>query len=96
MTRGRELSKTLQEQKYSHLSTGTPTYWPTDPNITPDLLDLFVTNGISSEYMDVVLSFDLSSGHTPIVATVSRHAVHKTPRSKLHNKKRIGKNTGRN
>ena len=86
-TRGRELSKTLQEQKYSHLSTGTPTYWPTDRNKTPDLLDFFVINGISSEYMDVVPSLDLSSDHTPIIATVSSHAVHKTPRSKLHNKK---------
>jgi len=29
-TKGRELSKVIQEKNYSFLSTGTPTYWPTD------------------------------------------------------------------
>jgi exonuclease III len=31
-TKGRELSKVIQEKNYSFLSTGTPTYWPTDKN----------------------------------------------------------------
>jgi hypothetical protein len=52
-TKGREVRKIIQEQKYSYLSTGTPAYWPTDSNKTPDLLDFFVINGISSEYMQV-------------------------------------------
>jgi len=46
-TKGRELSKVIQEKNYSFLSTGTPTYWPTDGNKIPDLIDFFVTNGIS-------------------------------------------------
>jgi exonuclease III len=51
--KGRELSKVIQEKNYSFLSTGTPTYWPTDGNKIPDLLDFFVSNGISSTYNQV-------------------------------------------
>jgi hypothetical protein len=86
-TRGRELTKTLQENKYTHKSAGTPTYWPTDSNKIPDLLDFFVVNGISSTYIDVEPSYDLSSDHTPIIATVRSCATYKTPRLQLHNKK---------
>jgi len=44
--KGRELAKLLQANN-SFLSAGSPTYWPTDTNKTPDLLDFFITNGIS-------------------------------------------------
>jgi hypothetical protein len=87
-TKGRELTKRIQDQKYSYLSTGMPTYWPTDSNRTPDLLDLFIINGISSEYMEVEPSYDLSSNHSPVIATVCSYAIHKTPRSRLHNQKK--------
>jgi len=46
-----------------------PTYWPTDGNKIPDLLDFFVTNGISSTYTDIQSSYDLTSDHYPITAT---------------------------
>jgi hypothetical protein len=42
-TKGRELSKQIQNQKYSFLTTGTPTYWPRDPGKIPDLLDFYIT-----------------------------------------------------
>ena len=47
-TKGRELAKLMQEENYYYMSTGTPTYWPTDPQKTPDLLDFFVTKRLSS------------------------------------------------
>jgi hypothetical protein len=59
-TKGRELRKTIHDQKYSCLLTGTLTYWPTDSNKTPDLLDFFVITGISSGYMEVDPTYDLS------------------------------------
>ena len=46
-TKGRELFSLMQQYNYSFLSTGRPTYWPSDPAKRPDLLDVFVTNGIS-------------------------------------------------
>jgi hypothetical protein len=52
-TKGRELLKAIQEQNYLYLSTGSPTYWPTDGNKTPDLLDFSVTKGISTGYTDI-------------------------------------------
>jgi len=63
-TKGTESSKVIQEKNYSFLSIGTPTYWPTDGNKIPDLLDFFVTNGISSTYTDIQSSYDLTSDHS--------------------------------
>jgi len=70
-TKERELEKVLQDKNYTPLSTGTPTYWPTDPNKIPDLLDFFVTSGISPSYMDIKQSYDLSSDHSPTILTIS-------------------------
>ena len=70
-TKGRELSKVIQEKNYSFLSTGTTTYWPTDVNKIPDLLDFFATIGISSTYTDIQSSYNLTSDHSPILATLS-------------------------
>jgi hypothetical protein len=38
-TKGKELAKLVQDNNYSYVSSGTPTYWPTDPAKIPDLLD---------------------------------------------------------
>lgn len=84
-TKGKELAKLLQEKNYMFLSTGSPTYWPTDINKTPDLLDFFITNGISGTYMDVTPSYDLSSDHSPIIATISTYAINRKIPQKLHN-----------
>ena len=85
-TKGRELSKVLQENNsYSFLSTGRPTYWPTVGNKTPDLLDFFVTNRISLAYTDIQSSYDLTSGHSPIVATINTSAIVSKPAQRLHN-----------
>jgi hypothetical protein len=86
-TKGRELSNVIQEKNYSFLSAGTPTYWPTDGNKIPDLLDLFVTNGIFSTYTDIKSSYELTSGHSPIIATLSTSVIFRKPTPPLHNSK---------
>jgi len=86
-TNVRELSKVIQENNYSYLSTGTPKYWPTDGNKIPDLLDFFVTNGISSSYADIQPSYDFTSDHSPIIATISTAVVIRKPTPRLHNEK---------
>lgn len=86
-TKGRELHKVIVGNKYDYLSTGTPTYWPTDPKKTPDLLDLFIIHGISTNYTDISASYDLSSDHTPIIATISASVIYKEPPIRLHNNK---------
>ncbi|PNF38784.1 RNA-directed DNA polymerase from mobile element jockey [Cryptotermes secundus] len=86
-TKGRELSKIIRNQQYSFLSTGTPTYWPSDPDKIPDLLDFYITSGISTSYMDIVPSYDLSSDHTPVIATISTEVVNKKTIPRLHNRR---------
>jgi hypothetical protein len=80
----RELSKVLQEQNHSFLSTGSPTCWPTDANKIPDLLDFFITNGISTTYVEIQASYDLTSDHTPIIATLSTNVTVRQPPPQLH------------
>jgi hypothetical protein len=75
----------LQENNYSFLTTGHPTYWSTDPAKQPDLLDFFVTNGISSIYTAVEPSYDLSSDHSPVIATISTSPIRIQPIPRLHN-----------
>jgi hypothetical protein len=70
-SKGRELAKLNQVKNYSYLSTGPPTYWLTDENKFPDLLDFFITNGISSIFTDLQSSYDVTSKHSPITATLS-------------------------
>jgi hypothetical protein len=49
-TKGREFLKLIRNHQYSPRSTGTLTYWPSDPGKIPDLLDFCITNGISTSY----------------------------------------------
>ena len=84
-TKGRQLPKVLQENNYHFLSTGSPTYWPTDVNKIPDLLDRFITNGISTTYVDIQASYDLTSDHSPIIATISTSVTVRQPPPRLHN-----------
>ena len=83
-TKGRELAKVLQDKNYSHLSTGSLIYWPTDVNKIPDLLDFFIVHGISPTYADVQFSYDLTSDHTPIIATISTTVVIRRPAPRLY------------
>lgn len=66
-TRGRQLLKSIIGNNLQHISTGEPTYWPTDPNKTPDLLDFCVIKGISLNYLAIQSCWDLSSDHSPIL-----------------------------
>lgn len=85
-TKGRELYALINENNYSTLSTGEPTYWPTDVNKIPDLLDFCITHGISSNYLDIQSNFDLTSDHTPIIVTISTTIIKKQSRLKLYSK----------
>lgn len=84
-TKGRELLKAIDTNNYSFLSTGTPTYWPTDPQKIPDLLDFYVTNGINETYTDIIPNYDLSSDHSPVILNIGTNVIHKKPTTGLHN-----------
>jgi len=85
-TRGRVLYNLMQEETYLHLSSGEPTYWPSDPNKLPELLDFFNTKGTSSNDAAIVNSLELTSEHTPIIGTISTTVIYKSPKPPLYNK----------
>lgn len=85
-TKGRELYKALQSTGCSTLSTGAPTYWPTDPQKIPDLIDFFITRNFSSEYMHIESGLDLNSDHSPIYLTIHKSVITKEPQFTLTNK----------
>jgi hypothetical protein len=61
----------LESRNYRHLSSGEPTYWPTDLNKLPDLLDFCITKGIHSNFATAKSCFELSSDHSPVLVSLS-------------------------
>ncbi|CAG9122974.1 unnamed protein product [Plutella xylostella] len=70
-TRGRNLKKSMDYHKLNALTTCEPTYWPTDPQKLPDLLDFFIYKGVQTHFLSVESCHDSSSDHTPVIATLS-------------------------
>ena len=46
-TKGKELSKAINALGCTYHSSGKPTYWPTDVNKIPELLDFFIVKKVS-------------------------------------------------
>lgn len=69
--KGKELFKCIENNNFSILSTGNPTYWPTDTRKLPDLIDFAVYNGIPPHHLDIQDCFDLSSDHSPLIISYS-------------------------
>lgn len=65
--KGNKLYKCICKNQYNTLSTGSPTYWPSDTAKIPDLLDFIVYKGIPRSSFDIAASYDLSSDHSPII-----------------------------
>lgn len=69
--KGRSLLDAGFEANCDFYSTEKSTYWSTDPNKVPDLIDFFVAKGLKDNHIKVDECSDLSSDHTPIILTVS-------------------------
>lgn len=69
--KGNELYKCIVDNNYHTLSTGTPTYHPTDPRKVPDLLDFVVYSGIPSNRLEIKDSGELSSDHSALILSYS-------------------------
>jgi hypothetical protein len=67
------------------ISTGTPTHRPEDGNKFPNLLDFFVTNEITSTYTDILSSYDITSIHSTITATLSTSLIARKQTPRWHN-----------
>jgi hypothetical protein len=62
--------------------TGKPTYWPSDRNKLPDLVDFCVTKGIPQDLAVAKSCPDLSSDHSPVLITVQLAGWNATPEHK--------------
>ena len=54
--RGRTLEKQIRKNNFNILSTGRPTYWPTDLSKIPDLLDFAVIKGLNGNKINIAPS----------------------------------------
>ena len=68
--KGRTLLSAIRGCHCTYFSTAEPTYWPQDHHRIPDLLDFFVARGVASNYVRFESVFELSSDHSPIIATI--------------------------
>lgn len=85
-TKGRQLLQTIETLKLRVVSTGKPTYWPTDMNKIPDLLDICIIRGLDTENIECKDSYDLSSDHSPVFVTIGMNVVHTQRTCQLHNR----------
>lgn len=65
--RGRQLYDAISSCKMDAMSAGQPTYWPTDRNKIPDVIDIAVFKNIKRESVSLNSSLDLSSDHSPTI-----------------------------
>lgn len=69
--KGRQLLMAVFTAKLDTISSGHPTYWPTDLQKIPDLIDFGVTKNIKREQITATPSFELSSDHSPVIINIS-------------------------
>ena len=55
--------ETITSHSCKVMSTGKLTYWPTDRNKVPDVIDYYICKGIGSNYTELKNIEDLTSGH---------------------------------
>lgn len=78
--KGSTLLKCVKELGCNLHSTGEPTYWPSDHNKIPDLLDLGVSRGIDPAKVSTVGCNELCSDHS-MVKVLLRTSLLRTPGS---------------
>ncbi|KAG5310119.1 RTJK polymerase, partial [Acromyrmex insinuator] len=84
--KGRQLYETILSNNLSTISTGEPTYWPSDSNKLPDLIDFAVSKGLNPFHVKAQSSLKLTSDHSPILVTVETKISLMDINNKLHNK----------
>jgi hypothetical protein len=51
--KGKKLLEALNKQNCYYLSTGEPTYWPSDYNKLPGILDFFIYKGLAKNCLQI-------------------------------------------
>jgi hypothetical protein len=77
----------MEQLNLHHLSTGEPTYRPSDRNKLPDLLDFCVIKSILQDSALTRSCFDISSDLSPVLIFLNPRALHQAPQPTLCNRK---------
>ena len=85
LTRGNELMHAIKELGCNFHSSGNPTYWPTDRNKIPDLVDFFISKRVSPNFISVEDSHDFNSDHSAVILKLSEAIVKKANKPTLTN-----------
>ncbi|KMQ90710.1 reverse transcriptase [Lasius niger] len=85
-TKGRELYKTIEAHNLDVVSTGEPTYWPSDRTKIPDLIDFAILKGIPKLKCSARTCLELTSYHSPILLTLNTSVIYRPRECVLHNK----------
>lgn len=85
--KGRQLHCAILKLNLNISTPRAPTYWPTDINKIPDLIDFCVSKGIPPDLQKCFTSLDLSSDHTPVFLTIDFTTKQTIRPCKLHSKK---------
>ena len=85
-TKGKELHQAIIKYNCNWHSTGKPTYWPSDQNKTPDLIDFFITRKVPIDYIQMQEGFDSTSDHSSILMTISDTIITNDKQPELTNK----------
>lgn len=85
-TKGKEMFRAAKDKGCEIVSTGSPTYWPTDTNKQPDLIDFFIVNKIPTSLIKMESGFDMNSDHSPVFFTLFENIPAKDPLPYLTNK----------
>jgi hypothetical protein len=83
--RGRVVFKTMEPLHLCHLSLGEPTYWPSDINKLPNLVDFCVTKGIPPTSATATSCLALSSDHSPVLVLLTNYQLPPVKPSQLSN-----------
>lgn len=83
--KGKELFNAGTDLKCNFVSGRGCTYWPSDPNKLPDLIDFFITKGISTNYYYVEYCYDLISDYNTVIMILNKLIVEKSIKITLEN-----------
>lgn len=86
-TDGRQMMKAIQEHNMNFLSTGEPTYWPTDHRKLPDLIDFCIMKGINTNLCTVESCYELAGDHSSVILTLFSHFEEPHKRAILHSRR---------
>lgn len=84
--KGTELLKSINNLGFNIVSSGHPTYWPTDRAKLLNLIDFCITKGIADTYIKSELCLKLTSDNTSVMVKIAREILIKPGKCTLHNK----------